>query len=139
MATKSGGFSAEEKAAMRQAAAERKRTEAGANGLADVVAAIAALNEQDQPIAQGLHDLVLREQPELTCKTYYGFPAYVKDGKTLFYYQFAAKFKTRFGHIAFTDSANLDDGDIWANSFAVLKWTPEVEARVAELIKRAVS
>ena len=138
MATKSEGLSAEEKAALRQMTAERKRTQSGKNGEEDVLAAIAAMDDHDRPIAEGLHALVKRELPELTCKTWYGYPAYVKDGKTVFFYQFAGKFKTRYGHIGFNDVAQLDDGPLWPTAFAILEWNDEVEARVADLIKRAV-
>lgn len=138
MATRSGGLSAEEKAAIRQAAAERKREQEGKAGEEEVLAAIAGMNAQDKPIAEGLHALVKREFPELTCKTWYGYPAYGKDGKTVFFYQLAAKFKTRYGHIGFQDVAALDDGDIWPTAFAILNWTAKVEAQVADLIRRAV-
>jgi uncharacterized protein YdhG (YjbR/CyaY superfamily) len=97
------------------------------------------MSEQDRPVAEGLHALVKREFPELTCKTWYGYPAYGKDGKTVFFYQLAAKFKTRYGHIGFQDVANLDDGDIWPTAFAILAWTKAVEAQVSDLIRRAIS
>ena len=138
MATRHDGLSADEKAAVKQAAAERRRSSAGKNGEADVLAVIAGMDEHDRPIAEGLHALVQRELPELTCKTWYGFPAYCKDGKTVFFYQFAAKFKTRYGHLGFQDVAQLDDGALWPTAFAILEWNDEVEARVADLIKRAV-
>ncbi len=138
MATRSGGFSVDERAALRQAAAERKRSEAGKNGEEEVLAAIAEMDEHDGPIAKGLHALVRREFPELTCKTWYGYPAYCRDGKIVFFYQFAAKFKTRYGHIGFQDVAHLDDGDMWPTAFAIMEWNDEVGARVADLIKRAV-
>jgi uncharacterized protein YdhG (YjbR/CyaY superfamily) len=139
MADKGGGLSAEEKAAIRQAAAERKREQEGKAGEEEVLAAIASMNPQDKPIAEGLHALIKRDFPELTCKTWYGYPAYGKDGKTVFYYQLAAKFKTRYGHIGFQDVANLDDTDIWPTAFAILKWTAAVETQVADLIRRAVT
>ena len=139
MATRSEGLSAEEKAAIRQAAAERKREQAGQAGEAEVLAAIAVMGEQDRPIAEGLHALVTRRFPDLTSKTWYGYPAYVKDGKTVFFYQLAAKFKTRYGHIGFQDVANLDNGVMWPTAFAILEWNEEVEDRVAELIGRAIS
>ncbi len=139
MADKTGGLSADEKAAIRQAAAERKREQEGKAGEEEVLAAIAAMNPQDKPIAEGLHALVKRDFPELTCKTWYGYPAYGKDGKTVFFYQLAAKFKTRYGHIGFQDVAKLDDGDIWPTAFAILNWTKAVETQVADLIKRAVT
>jgi uncharacterized protein YdhG (YjbR/CyaY superfamily) len=139
MADKSGSLTAEEKAAIRQAAAERKREQEGKAGEAELLAAIAGMNAQDKPIAEGLHALVKREFPELACKTWYGYPAYVKDGKTVFYYQLAAKFKTRYGHIGFQDVANLDDGDVWPTAFAILKWSKAVETQVADVIKRALT
>ena len=139
MVTKSAGLSAEEKAAIRQAAAERKRDQEGKAGEEEILAAIAGMNAQDKPIAEGLHALVKRDFPELSCKTWYGYPAYGKDGKTVFFYQLAAKFKTRYGHIGFQDVAKLDDGDIWPTAFAILKWTKTVETQVAALIKRAIA
>ena len=138
MATRHDGLSADEKAAVKQAAAERRRSSSGKNGEADVLAVIAGMDEHDRPIAEGLHALVQRELPELTSKTWYGFPAYCKDGKTVFFYQFAGKFKTRYGHLGFQDVAQLDDGALWPTAFAILEWNDEVEARVADLIKRAV-
>ena len=138
MATRHDGLSADEKAAVKQAAAERRRSSAGKNGEADVLAVIAGMDEHDRPIAEGLHALVQRELPELTSKTWYGFPAYCKDGKTVFFYQFAGKSKTRYGHLGFQDVAQLDDGALWPTAFAILEWNDEDEARVADLIKRAV-
>ena len=138
MATRHDGLSADEKAAVKQAAAERRRSSAGKNGEADVLAVIAGMDEHDRPIAEGLHALVQRELPELTCKTWYGFPAYCKDGKTVFFYRLASKLKTRYGHLGFQDVAQLDDGALWPTAFAILEWNDEVEARVADLIKRAV-
>lgn len=138
MATRNDGLSAEERAAIRQAAAERKRSQAGKNGEAEVLAAIAAMDEHDRSIGEGLHALVQRELPELTCKTWYGFPAYCKNGQVVFFYQFAGKFKTRYGHIGFQDVAHLDDGAMWPTAFAIMEWNDEVEARVADLIGRAV-
>lgn len=139
MATKSEGLSAEETAAVKQAAAERRRTKAGKNTEAQVLEAIAAMDDHDRPIGEGLHALVKRELPELTSKTWYGFPAYCKDGEVVFFYQYAGKFKTRYGHIGFQDTAQLDDGAMWPTAFAILKWNNEVEARVSDLIRRAVS
>mgnify|MGYP000921751300 CR=1 FL=1 len=138
MTPKDEGFSAEEKAAMRQAAAERKRTAAGKNSEADVLAAIAAMDAHDQAIAEGLHALVKRELPELTSKTWYGFPAYCKGKDVVFFFQCAGKFKTRYGHIGFQEAAQLDDGTMWPTAYAITEWNADVEARVSELIKRAV-
>lgn len=139
MATKSEGLSAEEAAAVKQAAAERRRTKAGKNTEAQVLEAIAAMDNHDRDIGEGLHALVKRELPELTSKTWYGFPAYCKDGEVVFFYQYAGKFKTRYGHIGFQDVARLDDGAMWPTAFAILEWNSEVEARVSDLIRRAVS
>ncbi len=138
MATSNQGFSAEEKAAIRQAAAERKRQAEGEAGEKDLLAAIEGMNEQDKPIAEGLHALVKRDFPQLTSRTWYGYPAYVDDGKMVFFYQLAAKFKTRYGHLGFQDVAKLDDGPMWPNSYAILEWNADVEKRVAELIRRAL-
>ncbi len=138
MATTNKGFSAEEKAAIRQAAAERKRQAEGEAGERDLLAAIEGMTEPDKPIAQGLHALVRREFPQLASRTWYGYPAYVSDGRMLFYYQLAAKFKTRYGHLGFHDSAKLDDGPMWPNSYAILEWNDDVEARVRDLITRAL-
>ena len=82
--------------------------------------------------------LVKRELPELTSKTWYGFPGYYKTGKLIFFFQYAGKFSTRYGHIGFQEDAQLDDGVMWPTAFAVTEWNDEVEARVAELVKRAV-
>ena len=138
MATRSEGLSAEETAAVKQAAAERRRTKAGKNTEEQVLEAIAAMDDHDRPIAEGLHALVKRELPELTSKTWYGFPSYCKDGQVVFFYQYAGKFKTRYGHIGFQDVARLDDGPMWPTAFAILEWNDEVEARVLDLVRRAV-
>ena len=139
MATKSEGLSAEETAAVKQAAAERRRTKAGKNTEEQVLEAIAAMDDHDRPIGEGLHALVKRELPELTSKTWYGFPAYCKDGEVVFFYQYAGKFKTRYGHIGFQDVARLDDDAMWPTAFAIMEWNDEVESRVLDLIRRAVS
>lgn len=138
MATKGSGLSAEERAAIKQYAAERKREQEGKAGEADVLAAIEAMDDHDRPIAEGLHALVAREFPDLMCRTWYGYPAYARNGKIVFFYQFAAKFKTRYGHIGFQDVAKLDDGAMWPTAFAVLEWNDDVEARVADLVRRAL-
>jgi uncharacterized protein YdhG (YjbR/CyaY superfamily) len=131
-------FTAEERKAMKQAAAERKRTQAGKNAESDVLAAIAAMDDSDRSIAEGLHSLVKRIAPELTSRTWYGFPAYVKDDKVVFFRQFAGKFKSRYGHLGFNDTAQLDDGTMWPTAFAITKWDKANEKRAEELIKRAI-
>ena len=138
MTTKDERLSAEETAAIKQAAAERRRSKAGKNAEEAVLEAIAAMDDHDRPIGEGLHALVKRELPELTSKTWYGFPAYCKDGQVVCFYQYAGKFKTRYGHIGFQDIAQLDDGVMWPTAFAIAEWNDEVEGRVADLIKRAV-
>lgn len=138
MTTSNDGLTGDEKAAVKQAAAERRRTRAGKNGEADVLAAIAAMSDSDRAIAEGLHALVRRDFPDLTCKTWYGFPAYCVDGQTVLFFQFAGKFKTRYGHIGFEQRANLDDGAMWPTAFAITEWDADVEAAVADLIRRAL-
>lgn len=132
-------FSADEKAAIKQASAERKRTKAGKNGEADVLAAIDKMDDFDRPIAQHLHALVAKVLPQLTCKTWYGFPAYMNDaGKIVFYYQFASKFKGRYGMLGFQDPAHLDEGHLWPVTYAITEWNKTVEKQVTDLITRAV-
>lgn len=137
--TKDDGFSAEEKAAMKQAAAEKKRTAAGKNTEQDVLDAIAAMNPSDKEIATGLHELVKRIAPDLNCRTWYGFPAYGRGKEVVFFFQFAGKFKARYGTLGFNDSARLDDGDMWPAAYALTTWNKDVESRVEELILRAIA
>ena len=130
-------LSAEERAAVKEAVAESRRTKAGKNTEQDVLDAIAALEGSDRAIAEGLHALVKRVAPDLTPRTWYGFPAYARDGKVLFFWQFAAKFKTRYGHLGFQDGAALDDGVMWPTAFAITAWDDTVERDVEALIRRA--
>jgi uncharacterized protein YdhG (YjbR/CyaY superfamily) len=132
------GLSADEKKAVKQAAAEARRTKAGKNTEQDVLDAIAAMDGSDRVIGEGLHALVKEVAPELVPRTWYGFPAYARDGKVVLFWQFAGKFKTRYGHIGFQDVAQLDDGTMWPTAFAITAWTPATEKAVAELIRRAV-
>lgn len=132
------GLSAEERAAVKEAVAESRRTKAGKNTEQDVLDAIAALEGSDRAIAEGLHALVTRVAPDLTPRTWYGFPAYARDGKVLFFWQFAAKFKTRYGHLGFQDGATLDDGVMWPTAFAITAWDDAVERDVETLIRRAI-
>jgi uncharacterized protein YdhG (YjbR/CyaY superfamily) len=134
----SGTWSAQEKAAMKQAAAEKKRTKAGKNGEQDVLDAIAAMDGSDKAIAEGLHALVKKIAPELEPRTWYGFPAYALDGKVLLFWQFAGKFGSRYGHIGFNDTAQLDDGTMWPTAYAITRWTKANEAEVKKLVLRAV-
>lgn len=135
---KSSGLSADEQRAVKQAAAEARRTSAGKNTEQDVLDAIAAMDDTDRAIAEGLHGLVKRVAPELTPRTWYGFPAYAKDGKVILFFQFAGKFKTRYGHIGFQDTAQLDDGTMWPTAYAITQWTQSNEEAVEKLIRRAI-
>ncbi len=136
--TTTGKLTADERVAVRQAVAEAKRTAAAKNGEQDVLDAIAALTGSDREIAEGLHALVKRVAPQLSARTWYGYPAYAKDGKLVLFWQFAAKFKTRYGHLGFQDTAQLDDGTMWPTAFAITAWTPATERAVEGLIERAL-
>lgn len=132
------GFSAEEKAAMKDRAAELKRSRASKNAEADVLAKIADMADEDRASAEALHALVKKIAPDMGCKTWYGFPAYMVGKEIIFFFQPAAKFGTRYSTLGFNDGAQLDDGDIWPSAFAIQKWSPSVEKQVAELIRRAI-
>jgi len=132
------GFSAEERSAMRERARELKAAARKTDGEADVLAKINELPEPDRSMATRLHVLVKASAPELAPRTWYGMPAYAKDGKVVCFFQSAQKFKTRYATLGFSDKANLDDGDLWPTAFALKELTAETEARVGELVKRAV-
>jgi uncharacterized protein YdhG (YjbR/CyaY superfamily) len=134
MSKRSETFSAEEKAAMKEAAKERK----AGTGLQDLLAKIAEMEGLDREIAEGLHTVVGEVAPDLAPRTWYGMPAYAKGGKVLCFMQPAGKFKARYATIGFNDVAALDDGDMWPASFAVVAWNADVADRVAELVRRAV-
>ncbi|WP_125131969.1 hypothetical protein [Microbacterium sp. 10M-3C3] len=144
MAASTGaGFSAEEKAAMKQRAEELKAMK-GLKGAAKLekenqacLDAIEALEGADRAIAERVHVIVMEEASHLTPKTFYGFPAYARDGKVVVFYQPPSKFKTRYGTVSFDETAQLDDGPMWPVSFAVLEVTPDVERRIRELVRRA--
>jgi len=143
-AGKADGFSAEEKAAMKERARELKAQErAGKNreaGESDVQAKIAEMPEPERTMATRLHEIVKANAPDLMPKTWYGMPAYAdSDGKIVCFYQNAHKFGTRYSTFGFNDSANLDDGDMWPVGYALREMTPAVEAKIAELVKKAVS
>lgn len=104
----------------------------------DVIDTIAGLPEPDRTLAQMVHDIVTEVAPELDAKTWYGFPAYARDGKVLVFYQQASKFGTRYGTLGFQDIAALDEGDLWPVSLAVVADSPAVRSRVAELVAKAV-
>ncbi len=138
------GFTAEEKAAMKARAQELK-AEARASrnreeGEKAVFAAIAEMKEDDSFMAKRLHELITANAPDLMPKTWYGMPAYAnKDGKVICFYQAASKFNVRYATFGFQPDANLDDGNMWAASFALTKLTPAEEATILALVKKAVS
>ncbi len=135
----------EERAAMRESARERKASSRRdpaaerAEGERDVQAAIDKLPEPDRSMAARIHEVVSAAVPDLVPRTYYGMPAYSKDGKTVCFFKAKSKFKERYSTFGFETIAALDEGDMWPAAFAVAKITPAVEARIAELVKRAVS
>jgi len=142
--TESDGFSADEHAAMKERAAELraegKQGAKKADGLEDLLAKIAAMAPADRALAQRVHVTVTANAPELSPKTWYGMPAYANsDGKVVVFFQDAGKFKYRYSTLGFQEAANLDDGDLWPVSYALNKWSPSVEKKVAELVKAAIS
>ncbi len=137
------GFSVEERAAMRERAKEVKaagRRGAGkADGESDVLAKIAEMGEPDRAMAERLHAIIKASAPSLSPRTWYGMPAYAKDGKVVCFFQSAQKFKTRYATLGFSDNANLDEGSMWPTSFALKTLTAAEEARITALVKHAVS
>jgi uncharacterized protein YdhG (YjbR/CyaY superfamily) len=139
MATKKskGSLTAEERAAMAETMRERKR--GSANGESDVLAKIAEMPQPDRAMAERLHAIVKETAPDLEPRTWYGMPAYSKDGNVVCYFQNASKFKARYATLGFSDKAYLDDGEMWPTAFAVSKLTPAEEKKIAALVKKAVS
>ena len=135
------GFSAEERAAMKERVKEQKLALDKAEGEKELLAKIAEMPAADRALAEQLHAIVKANAPELTARTWYGMPAYAKDGDLVFFFKGAYKFKARYATLGFSDKANLDDGAIWPTEFAVTSLTPTSaeEARVVALIKQAVS
>jgi uncharacterized protein YdhG (YjbR/CyaY superfamily) len=137
------GFSAEERAAMKARAqelkAEARTNKDRAEGESAVLAAIAAMQEPDRAMATRLHAIIKGSAPALSSKTWYGMPAYAKDGKIICFFQGAEKFKTRYATLGFSDSANLDEGDLWPVAFALTELTAAEEAKIGALVKKAVS
>ena len=136
-----GGFTAEERAAMNELARERKAAKSGkkVDGTAEVLEKIAAMADADRVLAERLHEIITRTAPELTPKTWYGMPAYARDGKVVCFFQDAGKFKARYATFGFQDVANLDDGAMWPTSFALTELTPAVEKQVVALVEKAIS
>lgn len=137
---KSSLFSDEERAAMEETVRERRRARSGtADGEGDVLAKIAELPEPDRTMAMRVHAIVKATAPELSPRTWYGMPAYAKDNKVICFFQSAQKFKARYATLGFQDAARLDDDSMWPTSFALTELTPANEARIAALVKKAVS
>jgi uncharacterized protein YdhG (YjbR/CyaY superfamily) len=132
-------FTDEERVAMRERARELKAAERRADGESDVLAKIAEMPEPDRAKAERLHGIVKTSAPALSPRTWYGMPAYAKDGKVVCFFQSAQKFKTRYATFGFSDKANLDEGAMWPTSFALKELTDAEEARIGELVKKAVS
>jgi uncharacterized protein YdhG (YjbR/CyaY superfamily) len=142
--TESGGFTAEERAAMKNRAAELraegKQGAKKADGLQAVLDSIAKMAPEDRALAERVHMTVTATAPDLSPKTWYGMPAYANaDGKVVVFYQDSGKFNYRYSTLGFQDAANLDDGDLWPVSYALQNWSAVVEKKVAELVKAAVS
>ena len=140
---KSKGFSDEERAAMKERARELKAEERAnkdkADGESDVLAKIAEMQGSDRAIARRLHAIIKASAPALSPKTWYGMPAYAKDGKVVCFFTSAQKFNSRYATFGFNDTANLDDGVMWPTSFALKELTAAEEAKIAALVKKAVS
>ena len=142
--TSSDGFSAEERAAMKQRAAELraegKKGAKQADALQAVLESIAAMAPDDRALAERVHATVTSTAPGLSPKTWYGMPAYADGaGKVVVFFKDAGKFKSRYATLGFEEAANLDDGPIWPTSYALTGWTPAVEKKVVDLVKNAVS
>ena len=137
--TKAATFSAEERAAMRERAAELKAEARKADGEKILLAKVKEMPEADRVMAERIHEIVKANAPDLSPKTWYGMPAYAnKDGKVVIYFQDAAKFDSRYATFGFNDTAKLDDGEMWPTSFALKKLTAADEKKIAELVKKAV-
>jgi len=142
--TESGGFTAEERAAMKTRAAELraegKKGAKAADGLQAVLDAIAKMAPEDRALAERVHVTVTAAAPDLLPKTWYGMPAYANaDGKAVVFFQDSGKFNYRYSTLGFQDTANLDDGDLWPVAYALMDWSPAVEKRITALVKAAVS
>ena len=140
------GFTADERAAMKEHAQEQKkaarrgsRADKAAEAERDLLAKIAEMGDSDRIMAERVHAVVTAAAPHLAPKLWYGMPAYALDGKVVCFFQSAAKFKARYATLGFNDPAKLDEGTMWPTAFALTEVTPEVEARIAALVKQAVS
>jgi uncharacterized protein YdhG (YjbR/CyaY superfamily) len=133
------GFTADEKAAMKERAKELKAASNKEESERDVLAKIAEMPHSDRVMAERIHAVVKASAPGLSPRTWYGMPAYAKDGKIVCFFQAADKFKARYATFGFSDEANLDEGAMWPNAFALTKLTAVDEARIGALVKKAVS
>jgi uncharacterized protein YdhG (YjbR/CyaY superfamily) len=133
---KKSGFTAEERAAMRERAKELKNKTDGETAVRD---AIATMSPNDRAIAKRLHELIKAAAPDLSPKTWYGMPAYAKEGKVVCFFRNAGKFKERYAMIGFNDSAKLDQGSMWPVAYALTKLTAADETKIRALVKKAVS
>jgi uncharacterized protein YdhG (YjbR/CyaY superfamily) len=143
--SKSGGFTDEERAAMQERAKELKAESRSstaskkADGEADIRAKLAEMSEADRAMGERIHAIITAAAPGLSPRTWYGMPAYARDGKVVCFFQSAEKFKARYATLGFQDTANLDEGNMWSTSFALKELTDVEEARIAELVKQAAS
>ncbi|HYJ79598.1 MAG TPA: DUF1801 domain-containing protein [Longimicrobiaceae bacterium] len=135
----SKGFTDEERAAVRERAQELKAAAGKADGERDVLAKIAEMPEPDRALAERLHAIVKASAPALSPKTWYGMPAYARDGQVVCFFQSAHKFKSRYATLGFSDAANLDEGAMWPTSFALTELTATAEATIRALVKQAAS
>ena len=135
----SKGFTAEEKAAMRQRVKELKAAGSKADEERDVLAKIASMQASDRVLGERLHAIIKASAPALSPRLWYGMPAYAKDGKIVCHFQDAQKFKTRYASLGFSDEAHLDEGALWPVAFALKELTAAEEARIGALVKKAVS
>jgi uncharacterized protein YdhG (YjbR/CyaY superfamily) len=133
------GFTAEERAAMKERARELKAEAAKQDGERDLLDKIAEMPPGDRAMAERVHAIVMASAPTLSPKTWYGMPAYAKNGKVVCFFQSAAKFKARYATFGFNEDAQLDDGAMWPTSWALKELTPDAEAQIAALVKQAVS
>jgi uncharacterized protein YdhG (YjbR/CyaY superfamily) len=136
---KSKGFTAEERAAMKERAQELKAEARRADGESALLAKVAEMPEPDRAMAKRLYEIVTASAPALSPKTWYGMPAYARDGKVVCFFQSADKFKSRYATVGFSDEANLDEGAMWPTSFALKELTAATEAKIGKLVKKAVS
>jgi uncharacterized protein YdhG (YjbR/CyaY superfamily) len=134
----STGFTAEERAAMRERAQELKRA-GKTDGESDLLAKIAEMRAPDRAMAERLHAIIKRSAPDLSPRTWYGMPAYAKDGNVVCFFQSAQKFNAHYATLGFSDKANLDEGAMWPTYFALKELTADEEARIVALVKKAVS